>query len=243
MVPSFGDFFPGRDSASSGPVLSVRAGRFGVAGRSAPTFMAEHSAHAGDGVSSIWRVRRLPGPVRSVRASRRSSRWLAERYRRSGAPSPNRAALRACGWGPLLGADSVPGGAPLGAVVGGLRSQPVLAASGRGRVVLGGLRDPLRTSRPRRSRRAAGRGPSGPAGGWSRPSLREELPARSSCAFGGLLGEPLVWGCRSARPWRPSTRCLPRGVFSERLLGAWLKAQRSVRCSTRTEPRRVRFRV
>ena len=139
--------------------------------------MAEHSAHAGDGVSSIWRVRRFPGPVRSVGASRRSSRWLAKRYRRSGAPSSNRAALGACGRGPLLGANSVPGGAPLGAVVGRLRSQPVLAASGRGRVVLGGLTDPLlRTSRRRRSRRAAGRGPSGPAGGWSRPSLREELP-------------------------------------------------------------------
>ena len=175
-VPSFGDFFPGRDSASSVPVLSVGTGRFGVRDarrrpswrntRRMPVMVCPPS-----GGSGVFRGRYARCVRRGVRLGGLRSATGAP------APSPNRAALGACGRGPLLGADSVPGGAPLGAVVGRLRSQPVLAASGRGRVVLGGLTDPLlRTSRRRRSRRAAGRGPSGPAGGWSRPSLREELP-------------------------------------------------------------------
>ena len=63
-------------------------------------------------------------------------------------------------------------------------------------------------------------------------------------AFGGLLVEPLVRRCRSARLWRPSAWQLPRGVSRQGLLGACVRASCSAPrpISIGGGPCRVRFR-
>lgn len=96
LVSSFGDFFPGRDSASSGPVLSVGTGRFSVwdARRRSSWWNTRRMLVMVCRASG--EVRRFPGPVRSVRASRRSSRWLAERCVRLGGLRSATGALAPC---------------------------------------------------------------------------------------------------------------------------------------------------